>query len=93
MSNQTLLKIADLEANIAEKQILKGVNLEVYEGKTHALMGKNGSGKSTLAQILMGNPTYEVTAGNANFTDKPILELEPEERARLGMFSVFSISK
>jgi len=89
MLNQPLLKIADLKAHIDDKEILKGVNLEVLQGKTHALMGKNGSGKSTLAQVLMGNPTYEVSEGTVFLEGSSLLELEPEERAHLGVFLSF----
>jgi len=89
MSNQPLLKIDEVKAHIDDKEILKGVNLEVFHGKTHALMGKNGSGKSTLAQVLMGNPTYEVSEGTVFLDGTSLLELEPEERAHLGVFLSF----
>lgn len=89
MPNSALLNITNLKVNVSDKEILKDVNLEVYSGKTHALMGKNGSGKSTLAQILMGNPTYTVKLGKVLFEGKDVLDLEPEERAKAGMFLSF----
>ncbi|MGD9933629.1 MAG: Fe-S cluster assembly ATPase SufC [Dehalococcoidia bacterium] len=89
MSKKTLLEIHDLHANIAGKEILKGLSLSINEGETHAIMGPNGSGKSTLANVLMGNPNYEVTGGNVLLKGQPILELAPDERARAGLFLAF----
>src|SRR5579862_7937605 len=84
-----MLKISDLSARIAGKQILKGVNLEVNAGEIHAIMGPNGSGKSTLAQVLAGREDYEVTAGRILLDGEDLLALAPEQRARAGMFLGF----
>jgi Fe-S cluster assembly ATP-binding protein len=83
------LNIKDLRVSIDDKLILKGLNLEVKQGETHALMGPNGSGKSTLAYTLMGHPKYEVEGGEVWFKGQNILELTPDERARLGLFLAF----
>lgn len=82
-------EIKDLCASIEGKPILKGVNLRVNRGETHALMGPNGSGKSTLASVIMGHPAFEVTGGQVCFQGRNILDLETEERARLGIFLAF----
>jgi Fe-S cluster assembly ATP-binding protein len=83
------LVIKNLHVNIEDKEILKGVDLTIKQGEIHAIMGPNGTGKSTLAYTLMGHPSYEVTAGEAWFKDKNILELQPDERSRLGLFLAF----
>lgn len=85
----SLLKIKDLKARVEEKDILKGFNLEVNPGEVHAIMGPNGSGKSTLASVLAGNENYEVTGGQVDFDGKDLLDMDPEERAREGMFLAF----
>ena len=84
-----MLKINDLHATVAGKEILKGLSLEVKAGEVHAIMGPNGAGKSTLGNILAGREGYEVTAGSVEFDGKPLLELEPEERAAAGVFLAF----
>jgi Fe-S cluster assembly ATP-binding protein len=84
-----LLKITDLSARVAGKDILKGVNLEVRPGEIHAIMGPNGSGKSTLAQVLAGRADYEVTGGSVTFEGQDLLALPAEERARAGLFLGF----
>ncbi len=84
-----MLKINNLQAKIGEKQILKGLNLEVKAGEVHAIMGPNGSGKSTLASVLAGREVYEVTSGSVEFEGKNLLEFSPEERAREGIFLAF----
>jgi Fe-S cluster assembly ATP-binding protein len=84
-----LLKIVDLSARVAGKDILKGVNLAVNAGEVHAIMGPNGSGKSTLAQVLAGREDYEVTGGSATFEGRDLLALPAEERARAGLFLGF----
>ncbi|MBX6762878.1 MAG: Fe-S cluster assembly ATPase SufC [Rubrobacteraceae bacterium] len=84
-----MLKIENLHAGIEGKEILKGVDLEVGLGEIHAIMGPNGGGKSTLASVLMGHPRYEVTEGSVTFDGHDVLELEPDERAKLGMFLAF----
>jgi Fe-S cluster assembly ATP-binding protein len=83
------LVIRGLHVGIEGREILKGVDLTVRPGEVHALMGPNGSGKSTLAQALMGNPTYEVTAGTATLDGVNILDLPPDERAKVGLFLGF----
>jgi Fe-S cluster assembly ATP-binding protein len=80
-----LLKIEDLEAKSQDKVILKGLNLEVASGETHALLGPNASGKSTLAKVLLGNPKYKVTRGRIIFNGKDIAKLSPEKRVKLGL--------
>jgi len=89
MSKQPILEIKDLHAGVENKQILKGFSLTMNAGEVHALMGLNGSGKSTLAAILAGRDGYEVTAGTVNYLGKDLLELDPEERAREGVFLAF----
>ena len=84
-----LLEIKDLHATIEGKEILRGIDLAVDRGEVHAIMGPNGSGKSTLAKILAGHPAYEVTEGEVIFEGKNLLELEPDERAREGIFLAF----
>ena len=89
MSKQPILEIKDLHAGVENKQILKGFSLTINEGEVHALMGLNGSGKSTLAAILAGREDYEVTAGTVTYLGKDLLDLDPEERAREGVFLAF----
>ena len=84
-----MLKIDNLHASVAGKEILKGLSLEVKAGEVHAIMGPNGAGKSTLGNILAGREGYEVTDGSVEFDGKPLLELEPEERAAAGVFLAF----
>ncbi len=83
------LEIRDLHVRIEEREILKGVDLDVSRGEIHALMGPNGSGKSTLASTLMGHPAYEITEGSITFKGEDITELEPHERAKAGLFLAF----
>jgi Fe-S cluster assembly ATP-binding protein len=85
----THFEIKDLYARCEAKEILKGLNLTIQAGETHALMGPNGSGKSTLSNVIMGHPAYEVTAGEILFKGQNVVELDPEERARLGLFLAF----
>ncbi len=80
------LEIRDLHAEVEGKEILKGIDLVVHQGETHALMGPNGSGKSTLANVLMGRPGYTVTAGEVRFKGEDVLGLTADERARRGLF-------
>ncbi len=80
------LKINDLHVSIEDKEILKGVNLEVKGGEIHAIMGPNGTGKSTLSSAIMGHPKYEVTSGSIELDNEDVLEMEVDERARAGLF-------
>lgn len=84
-----MLKINNLHANIGDKEILKGLSLEINPGEVHAIMGPNGAGKSTLSSVLVGHPSFEITEGEIEFEGESILDLEPEERAHLGMFLSF----
>jgi len=85
----TELVINDLHVNVEGKEILKGLDLTVKQGEIHALMGPNGSGKSTLAYTLMGHPKYEVVSGEIWFRGENLLDMSPDERARLGLFLAF----
>lgn len=86
MSGVPHLQIKDLRAKVDDKEILKGLSLELKGGEVHAIMGPNGTGKSTLASTLMGHPKYEVTGGEVYFNGENLLEMEVDERARAGMF-------
>lgn len=83
------LEIKDLHVKHDEKEILKGVNLRLENGKVYALMGPNGSGKTTLAETLMGNPKYKITKGKILLNEKNLVSLKPDERAKLGLFLSF----
>jgi Fe-S cluster assembly ATP-binding protein len=88
-NSEVVLSVRNLTANVDGTPILKGVNLEVRSGEIHAIMGPNGSGKSTFSKVLAGHPAYEVTGGEVIFQGQNLLELEPEERARSGIFLAF----
>lgn len=88
MSN-TILKIIGLHASVGDKEILKGIDLEVKEGEVHAIMGPNGSGKSTLSSVLAGRDTFEVTSGSIEFNGKDIIGMTPEQRSVEGLFLGF----
>src|SRR5512134_3076536 len=89
MSHTPELIVKDLHVSVEGKEILKGLSLEVKKGEIHALMGPNGSGKSTFANTLMGHPKYEVTSGDILFKGQSILEMEPDQRSRSGLFMAF----
>lgn len=84
-----MLSINNLQARIEEKEILKGINLDIKPGEIHAIMGPNGSGKSTLASVLAGRADYEVTGGSVEFQGKDLLDMSPEDRAKEGLFLAF----
>ena len=84
-----MLQVKNLHARIGGKEILKGINLTITDGEVHAIMGPNGSGKSTLSAVLVGNPLYEVTEGEAWYNGKNLLEMKPEDRAHEGLFLSF----
>ena len=86
---KAMLEIQDLTAGVEGKQILKGINLRIHPGEVHAIMGPNGSGKSTLAAILAGRDGYDVTSGRVLYDGQDLLEMDPEERAREGLFLAF----
>src|SRR5687767_5528569 len=84
-----MLDIKNLQVTAEGKQILRGINLHVDAGEVHAIMGPNGSGKSTLARVLAGHPEYEVTGGEVLYEGRDLLEMDPDERARAGVFMAF----
>lgn len=87
--NTKVLEIKNLHAEIDSTPILKGIDLEINQGEIHAIMGRNGSGKSTLAKLIAGHPSYQITQGNILFAGNSIIDIEPEERARSGIFLGF----
>ena len=88
-NSEVILSVRDLTASVDGTPVLKGVNLEVKAGEIHAIMGRNGSGKSTFSKVLAGHPDYEVTGGTVTYEGKDLFEMEPEDRARAGVFLAF----
>ena len=88
-AKEPLLSVQNLHVNVEDKEILKGVNLTIYPGEVHAIMGRNGSGKSTLSYTLMGHPRYKVTQGKIIFKGQNVLEMTPDQRARSGIALAF----
>jgi Fe-S cluster assembly ATP-binding protein len=84
-----MLDVKNLQVTAEGKQILKGIDLHVNAGEVHAIMGPNGSGKSTLARVLAGHPEYEITSGDVRYEGRDLLEMDPDERAREGLFMAF----
>lgn len=91
--NLDMLSIKDLHISVEGTEIVKGIDLTINPGEVHAIMGPNGSGKSTLVNALMGHPAYDITSGSVTFDGQDILQLEPHERANLGMFLAFQYPK
>ncbi|MBP5655493.1 MAG: Fe-S cluster assembly ATPase SufC [Clostridiales bacterium] len=89
MNDSTLLTIRDLKVNVADKEILHGLNMTVDAGQTHVIMGPNGAGKSTLGNAIAGAPKYEITAGSITFKGEDITELSPDKRAKAGIYLSF----
>jgi len=89
VSNSPLLEIKDLHARVEDKSILKGLSLTINDGEVHAIMGPNGAGKSTLSYVIAGREGYEITGGSIKFRGQDITEMQPEERAALGLFLAF----
>ncbi|MDJ0561808.1 MAG: ATP-binding cassette domain-containing protein, partial [Microcystis sp. M53599_WE4] len=87
--SEVILSVKNLTASIDGNQILKGVNLEIKAGETHAIMGRNGSGKSTFSKVIAGHPDYEVTGGEIIYKGENLLDKEPDERALMGIFLAF----
>lgn len=88
-TSELILSVENLTATVNETPILKGIDLEIKAGEIHAIMGPNGSGKSTLSKVLAGHPAYEVTGGEVSYFGQNLLEMEPENRARAGVFLAF----
>jgi Fe-S cluster assembly ATP-binding protein len=88
-NSEVILSVKDLTAEVEGVQILKGMNLEIKAGEIHAIMGPNGSGKSTFSKVLAGHPDYTVTGGEVRFRGQNLLDMEPEDRAKVGVFLAF----
>lgn len=88
-----VLEVRDLHVNVEGKEILKGINLDLFEGKVHVVMGPNGAGKSTLTNTIMGHPKYEISKGTISFKGEVINDLKADERARRGIFMSFQNPK
>ena len=89
MGSENMLNVEKLKVSVGDKEVLRGIDIQVKKGEVHAIMGPNGSGKSTLAYALMGHPLYDINSGNVFFNGENIVDIEPHEKAQKGLFLAF----